>query len=175
MSQANLSQEYARAIYALALESWQKALLAVQEKLDGSPDLVAQLADPQQPFADRQSKIDSLLPADVPGSMRNFLYTLLQNGHLNMLSEIATGLTRLATKGPSVEVGVVTTAVPLSEAEKEQFQNKLSASYGDTLSLDFQVDESILGGVIVQVGDKIIDGSVATKLESIREKLMSSV
>lgn len=175
MSQANLSQEYARAIYALALEGWQKALLAVQEKLDGSPDLNAQLADAQRPFAERQQQLDALVPADSPASMRNFLYTLLKNGHLSMLADVATGLTRLATKGPSVEVGVVTTAVPLSEAEKEQFQTKLSASYGDTLSLDFEVDESILGGVIVQVGDKIIDGSVAAKLESIREKLMTSV
>jgi F-type H+-transporting ATPase subunit delta len=175
VSQANLSQEYARAIYALALESWQKVLLAVQTRLDDSPDLVNQLVDTQLPFAERQRKLDAILPAEANDSIRNFLYTLLKNGHLNSLSEIATALTRLATKGPSVEVGLVTTAVPLSDAEKEQFQTKLSESYGDALSLDFTVDESILGGAIVQVGDKIIDGSLVTKLESIREKLMAAV
>ena len=73
-------------------------------------------------------------------------------------------LSRLATQGPNLEVTIVTTAITLDEVDKDQFRTRLRAKHGDNLELDFQVDEDILGGAIVQVGDKIIDGSVLGSL-----------
>lgn len=171
MSQKSLSQEYAQAIYALALEGWQQKLIAVQETLAASPDLLAQLNNTRTAFAKRQEALDGILPADLSEQMRNFFYTLLKQGDLELLADIAASLTRLATKGPRAEVATVTTAMPLSEAEKEQFQAKLSAKYGENLTVDFVIDEAILGGAIVQVGDQIIDGSVANKLNAVQERL----
>jgi len=175
VSQKSLPQEYAQAIYAIALEGWQKNLQAVQEKLAASPGFVAQLNDAQTPFAERQKKLETILPADLPSQGRNFFYTLLNNGHLNLLGDIASNLTRLATKGPEVEIATVTTAVPLSAAEKGEFQAKLAAGYDPNLEVDFVVDPKIIGGVVVQVGDKIIDGSVASKLEAAQERLSAAV
>ncbi len=175
MSQSKLSQDYARAVYALALEGWQKTLLAVEKALAADSGLLDQLNNKHAPFAERQEKLDAVLPDDVTEQERKFVYTLLQNGDLSQLGDVATGLTRLASKGPGIEAATVTTAVALTDDEKAQFQAKLSAGYGAELGLEFVVDGSILGGVIVQVGDKIIDGSVSGKLESIRERLISAV
>lgn len=171
MSQQNQAQGYAQAVYALALEGWQKTLASVGEKLAATPDIVAQLNNAQAPFADRQAQLDTLLPSDLSEQMRNFFYTLLKNGHLDQVSQIATSLTRLSEKGPGVEVAKVTTAVALSAEEQAQFKQKLTAQVDDSLEVDFAVDASILGGAIVQIGDKIIDGSVASKLNSIQERL----
>ena len=88
-----------------------------------------------------------------------------------MLGGIASGLDQLASKGPQVQSALVTTAVALTDAEKEQFQTKLAAQYGDNLALEFALDKEILGGVIVQVGDKIMDGSVRSKLNAAQENL----
>ena len=99
---------------------------------------------------------------------------LLKNGHLHMLDQVATGLTRLATKGPDLQIAVVTTALELDDADQEAFRSKLAAKYGSQLEVDFKVDANILGGVIVQVGDQIIDGSVANQLGAVRESLARS-
>lgn len=171
MSQKSQTQGYAQAIYALALEGWQRQLLAVQEKLAASPDVIAQLDNTQTPFADRQKNLNRLLPDDLSQQGRNFFYTLLKNGDLDLLDDIVASLTRLAEKGPGVEVATVTTAMPLSETEKAKFRQKLAAKYGDTLEVDFVVDAAILGGVVIQAGDQIIDGSVASKLNAVQERL----
>ena len=176
MSNENGSQAlgYARAVYELALESWQKNLLAVNEKLANNPDLLASLNNTQTPFAERQKQLDGLLAADVSQKIRNFFYIILKDGNLDLLNEIATNLLRLATKGPEFDVASVTTAISLTESEKQAFQNKLAAKYGADLEIDFKIDKTILGGVIVQVGDKILDGSLTTKLNAARDSLLAS-
>ena len=65
----------------------------------------------------------------------------------------------------------VKTSMPLAEDQKTAFVRKLQAAYGADLYIDFVVDPSILGGVVVQVGDRIIDGSISGRLESIRERI----
>ena len=163
---------YARAAYELALEQWQKTLQGMQDKLAADPALLARLNDTQTAFETRQKQLDELLPPDVTAPVRNFFYTLLKEGHLNLVDDIAANLSRMVAGGPGIEFATVTTAIELTDAEKEAFRAKLAARYGEGLSVDFVVDKSILGGVVVQVGDKILDGSVATKLNTAREKLM---
>jgi len=165
---------YARAIYELALEGWQAALLAVNTRLENAPDVLAKLNNTQLPFGERQQTLDALLPNDLSGQARNFFYTLLKEGHLTMLGEIAASLTQLSTQGYGMQTALVTTAVPLTDAEKQQFRAKLSAKYGDNLALEFAVDEAIIGGVVVQIGDKILDGSIVSKLNAARESLMTA-
>ena len=70
-----------------------------------------------------------------------------------------------------MQVARVTTAAALSDNEKEQFRQKLRAKYGESLEFVFNVDAAIIGGAIVQVGDKVIDGSLATRLESMSNLL----
>ena len=65
----------------------------------------------------------------------------------------------------------MTTALPLSEQEKETFRQKLAAQYGESLAFDFGVDPALLGGAVVQVGDKVMDGSVATRLAAMSNAL----
>ena len=73
--------------------------------------------------------------------------------------------------GPLVQVARVTTAIALSEDEMDQFRQKLRAKYGQNVELDFNVDPAIVGGAIVQLGDRVIDGSVASRLEAMSNAL----
>jgi len=164
---------YARAVYELALENWQKSLPDIQKNLAGS-GLLAKLDDLQTPFSKRLKLLNKHLPPDLPEQTKNFLYTLLKDGNLRMLNDIAGNLLRMGSKGADAQAAVVTTAIPLNAGEKRQFKTKLAAHYGEQAEVDFKVDKSILGGVIVQVGDKILDGSVTTKLNSAREKLVKA-
>jgi ATP synthase F1 delta subunit len=73
-----------------------------------------------------------------------------------------------------VRVARVISAVPLTEEEKQQVQERLIKRFGGDLEFDFRVDPQILGGLIVKVGDEVIDGSLAGKLAAMRAQLSSA-
>jgi F-type H+-transporting ATPase subunit delta len=166
-----LSRKYATAVFGLALEHWLNTLNTVQDKLAESPDSVARLQDEDRSFSEKQKELDQLIPKDSDQRVRNFLYTLLKNGDLGLLNQVLVDLEHMMEGGPQVQVAQVTTAIALTDNEKEKFRQKLRSQYGDNLEFVFRVDQSILGGAIVQVGDKVIDGSVATRLEAMSNAL----
>jgi ATP synthase F1 delta subunit len=112
----------------------------------------------------RQKELDAVLSADTDPVVRNFFYTLLENGDIGTLGEVLAELERLSSGGPQVQTARVTTAIALSDDEKEGFRQKLRQQYGDNLDFVFSVNPTIMGGVIVQVGDKVMDGSVSARL-----------
>jgi len=166
-----LSRQYATAVFGLVLEKWLGALHAVQGKLADNSELMASLQDEDRSFGDRQKQLDQVIPSDSGQDVRNFLYTLLKNGDIGFLDQILLDLEFMAQGGPQVQVAHVTTAIALSDAEKEKFRLKLRSQYGDNLELIFRVEPSIIGGAVIQVGDKVIDGSVATRLEAMSTTL----
>ena len=171
MKAQELSQKYAAALFSLALEKWLAALNAVQGNLVENPQVASKLQDNDLPFADRQKDLDALIPPGSDENVRNFLYTLLKNGDIGLLGAVLENLEQMSRSGPQVQVAHVTTAVALGDEEHEQFRQKLRAQYGANLELTFRVDPTIIGGAIVQVGDKVIDGSVATRLEAMSNVL----
>ncbi len=171
MKAQELSRKYATAVFSHALEGWLAALAAVQEKLANNSGLADGLANNDRSFADRQKELDGAMPADASQTIRNFLYALLKDGHIGMLGDILTDLGQMASGGPLAQVAQVTTAVALTDDEKDSFRQKLQAQHGADLELAFNVDTAILGGAIVQVGDKVMDGSVATRLEAMKNTL----
>ena len=171
MKARELSEKYAAAIFSLALENWLTALGAVQEKLAGNADLVKNLDDSGRSFADRQEMLDGLIPADSDQGIRNFLYALLKNGDVSLLPDVLVDLGQMSRGGALAQVAYVTTAIALAEDEKERFRKKLQAEYDPSLEVSFEVDSAILGGAIVQIGDKLIDGSVQTRLEAMKNML----
>lgn len=171
MKAQELSRKYAVAVFSLALESWLNPLNVVQSELANNPTLAATLQDKDRSFGERQNVLDKLIPGNSSQSVRNFLYTLLRDGDIGLLGEVMRELQRMVRGGPQVKVARVITAVALSEQEKEAFHQKLAAQYGESLEFDFGVDPAILGGAIVQVGDKVIDGSVATRLAAMSNAL----
>jgi F-type H+-transporting ATPase subunit delta len=166
-----LSQKYATAVFSLALEKWLSVLSSVQSNLAENPKLAEKLQDADRSFAERQKELDGILPAGSDENVRNFLYTLLKNGDIGLLGAVLENLEQMSRGGPQVQVAHVTTATTLADEEKEQFRQKLRAQYGANLELAFRVDPAIIGGAIVQVGDKVIDGSVATRLEAMSNAL----
>jgi F-type H+-transporting ATPase subunit delta len=166
-----LSQKYALAVFSLALEKWFAPLKAAQERLADSPKLLASLQDSARPFSDRQKDLEAIIPLNSDQGACNFLSTLLKNNDLNLLADVLADLERMSRGGPQVQVARVTTALALSDEDKEQFRQKLRQKYGDALEFVFNLDPAIIGGVVVQIGDKVLDASVATRLEAMGHAL----
>jgi F-type H+-transporting ATPase subunit delta len=167
-----LPRVYAAAIYEQALEGWLKNLRAVAGALRSRPDLLGLLTDPGQSFAARQRQLDSLIPAGVPREQRNFLYTLLKENQIELLDDVLDALQRMAERGPLPRVARVTSAIPLADGERAAIQARLTARFGADLGFDFLVDPEILGGLVVRVGDVVIDDSLSSRLATMREKLV---
>ena len=171
MKAQELSRKYANAIFSLALETWLTVLNGVKDKLADNPQLAESLQDANRPFAERQKELDGLIPAESDQPVRNFLYSLLRDGQIGLLGDVLADLERMSRGGPLVQTAYVTTAIALTDSDQEQFRQKLKAQYGDDLELVFKVDPAVIGGAVVQVGDKVIDGTVATRLEAMSNAL----
>ena len=166
-----LSHKYALAIFSQAVEKWLTTLRLVQDNIANDPKLAETLSDSAKSFADRQKILDGAIPAETGSDIRNLLYTMLREGHLGNLDEVLGELERMARGGPAIRTAQVTTAIELTDGEKDQFRQKLRATHGKELEFKFVVDPAIMGGAIVQIGDKVIDGSVANRLEALGQVL----
>jgi F-type H+-transporting ATPase subunit delta len=169
-----MSQQYARAAYQHTTEGWLDELRQVWDRLATAPELFRALDDTDQPFLERQAQLDGILPTDVRPDVRNFLYVLLKDGHVGVLEDVIADLTRFGTQGPSTQVARVISAVTLTTDEQAAFRQRIASAYGDRVDVEFRVDVTILGGAIVQVGDKIIDGSIVGKLNALHDRLVAA-
>ncbi len=164
-------QEYAAAIYDLALETWSGQLTALQGALKRDGALRASLADANVPTRDKLDGLDQSLPSRLSGDVRKFVGTLLEAGQLDQLDAILVEFGRLAHRQPERRIARVTSAVPLTRDEEEAMRAKLAERFGAGLEFQFDVDPALIGGVYLRVGDQVIDGTVAGKLEALRTSL----
>jgi F-type H+-transporting ATPase subunit delta len=170
MSSRDRVSDYADAFYEAAWERWLAALGSAAQRLAEHPELQARLEGGRSDLSQIQASVDGILPADVDRPVRNLLYTLVQRGDLASLEDITEALrarVRRKEAGPT-EVEIVS-AVALTDAERQALVAKLEGR--GPLAIRYRVDPQILGGLIVRVGDELIDNSVATRLAAMRQAL----
>jgi len=105
--------------------------------------------------------------------LRNFLFGMLANGDMALLSDVVSQLRQMtsAAGGQQVVAAEVTSAVELTPEEQAGLQQRLSDQFGAGLEFKFNVDPSILGGLVIRVGDKLLDDSVSSRLAALRQSL----
>ena len=169
MSAQARPQDYAAAIYDLALETWQNQLGGIQVALQDAA-LRASLDDAAS-TRDKLQLLDAAVPGGLSDGPRKFLGTLLEARQLDLLDAILIELGKLVRRRPELTRARVASAVPLTGAEQDALRAKLVDRFGADLEFDFEVDPDLLGGIRLQVGDQVIDGSVAGKLAALRDRL----
>lgn len=163
---------YAEAFYAAAFERLLAALQAAAGALADDRRLIERAQSNQEEFSARQPLLDSLLPVDVDLPVRNLVYTLAQRGDLSLLPDIAVALqARMTRTAEAVTRVEIVSAVPLTDGERTSLADTLTAQHGSGLQFDYRIDPAILGGLVIRVGDKLIDGSVASKLAAMKQAL----
>lgn len=139
--------------------------------IDANPGLATVLGDPNAPVAQRAELVRDLLKDKAkPATAR--LATLALAGYGGRgLSGSLTRLVEAAAERRDRQVAYVTTAVPLSEADESRLGARLAAMYGREIALKVSVDPSIVGGLSVQVGNDLYDGTVSRRLAEARHAL----
>jgi F-type H+-transporting ATPase subunit delta len=164
-------QDYAAAIYDLAFEAWLRQLESAQQALSRDAALRSHLQDPGRPSVERLQRLEQAVPGRLDPEVRKFLGTLVEAGQTDMLGAIVAEFERLVRRRPERKPARVVTAVALDDAEKKAMEARLAEQFGPDLEIEYKVDRSLIGGVYLRVGDRVIDGSVAAKLAALRENL----
>lgn len=174
---ASLAGRYAAALYDLAGE--QGVVTAVETDLDTlgaavreSADLAALLKNPEVSRDVAAKTIGAVADyLKVSGLTRNFLGVLAANRRLASLPDVVRAFTAIAAAARGEVTAEVTTAHPLDEAQLAQLAEKLKAREGRSVTVKAHVDPAILGGLVVQIGSRMIDGSIRTRLNSLAQAM----
>lgn len=175
MNAEKSARDYAGGFVAAALENWTTQLSAVADAFERGSSL-QELNDPRRDFADRQKILASLLPANLDKLQTDLLSVLLANGDLGKLREIVLELKAQLERGAQgPRIAEITSAQPLAARERQALQEKLAADFAEDLTFEYRVDPAIVGGLVIRVGDKLIDTSITTRLNRMRDQLASVV
>ncbi|MBA2126255.1 F0F1 ATP synthase subunit delta [Hyphomicrobium methylovorum] len=168
---------YASALFDLAKESSKLTevegdLVKIQDLLKESPDLVRLVRSPVISSSDQSRALSAVLEkGGISGLASNFLLLLARNRRLFAVEDIIKVYRSLAAKARGEVSAEVSSAVALSEAQLAELKEALRASVGKDVTLDTRVDPSLLGGLVVKLGSRMIDSSLKTKLQNMKAAL----
>lgn len=172
-----ISKRYAAAFLDLAakankIDTVENDLRDLQAMIDSSPDLQTLVRSPLNSGARQGSAIAAIADkAKLDALTKNLLGVLVQNRRLNALEAIIKSAKRDIIRRRGETTAKVQTATILSDSQTKALQKAISQALGSNVALDVQVDPSILGGMIVTVGSRMIDDSVRRKLERLRSAM----
>jgi F-type H+-transporting ATPase subunit delta len=130
------------------------------------------LSDRKAPAGGKAALLDRLLSRKVSPVTEQLLRNVLTGPHVGHAENAIERLSDVASRRRGQSVARVTTAVALTPEQEQRLTEVLGRIYGRTVGLQVTVDPSVLGGLIVQVGDEVIDGSIAHRLEAAGRRLV---
>ncbi|WP_371499169.1 F0F1 ATP synthase subunit delta [Kitasatospora sp. NBC_00374] len=141
--------------------------------VSGSHELRSALTEPKAGVAAKAELIKKLLGGKANAGTVRLVTALVTNPRGRSLEQGLESYSKLAAARRGRVVALVTTAVPLSDVQKERLAAALAGLYGRQVHLNIDIDPEVRGGVRVQIGDEIIDGTVSSRLEGARQALES--
>lgn len=177
MPASSYARRYSQAIFRTARES--KALNAWQSTLRRLAGVVrdralfARLQDPKVSDDDRAKLLTERLGEIDPLALK-MVSMLAAKGRLDVVEEIADEYQRLLDSYRGVEgteVAEITTAIPLDDDYQLKLAQRLTSILGKPVVLRTKVDPGLIGGIVIRVGDKLIDGSIRSRLEALKKTL----
>ena len=151
-----------------SLERVESELFSIAETFDSSPELRSALTDPQLPTDKKNAILDDLLGGKASSLTVGLLQLLVGQGRASELPSIARAVVENAASSRDRAVAEVRSAVPLDEQTVQRLAAALGKATGKQLEVKVVVDDSVVGGIVARVGDTVIDGSIASRVDSLR-------
>lgn len=173
--QTTTARRYAEAAFEIALrdgtvETWLEQLeraAAVTE----DPEAVRRLEDPAVPFEARRDALLRAIGGELLKPVSSLLQLILRRRRVQLLGRLSREFRRLYNRRLGITEAVAISATQLEEADVRALREELERMAGGRVELQIQVDPSLLGGVQLRLGDRLIDGSVRGRLERLRSQL----
>lgn len=171
-----IANRYAEALFQLSEEEniTQKIYDELSEVVDvvkNNKDLENVLKSPLVSKGEKIDLIEKLFSNKINKHLKNFLKILVEKGRITSLKPIKLTFKQLLNDKNNIIEGTAITAIPMTKNKIKELEEKLSKKYNKNVTLENQVDENILGGVLIRLGNTQIDGSVKTRLNNIKDQL----
>ena len=171
-----LAKRYSEALTEVAknkneLDTVWTDLQTVEESITSVKEMANFLSHPVIPVFEKKDMVKSVFEGKINNDVLNLLYILLEKNKINLLSTILYCFEESMDEAKNIlKVGVVS-AVEIDEDLKHKLQEKLENKLNKLVKFDFETKPEIIAGVVLKIQDKVIDGSMAAKLESFKKAL----
>lgn len=174
-----VARRYARALFSLGKEKGDAELVAYGKDLSGLvkaleelPQLDRIFRNPVFKVEEKKAVVDAILSKIKAQQMVvNFCHLLADNNRLGFLADIQAFYAQLLDEHQGVSRGEVVTAINLDKDLMDKLKNSIEEKVSRQLILDYAVDPSILGGLVLKVGDRIMDASLRAQLVAMKETI----
>lgn len=174
-----LATKYAQAIFEIAdekqlLDQVEAELTMVENQINTYSDLSTLIYHPQVLPQAKKETLNQIFGQEVMDFVLTFLMLLVDKRRETILPAIIREYVKLANGARNIVEAQVTTAMPFEPEQQAALITKLSLVTGKKIVLKTQIDKAIIGGIIVKIGDKLIDGSVVRQLETLKNALLNT-
>lgn len=172
-----VSKTYGDALFELAVETdrldaIQEEVEAVMEVLRANEDFVKLMGHPRISVEEKSSVLETVFKDKVSDELTGFLLTIEGKGRFQEVEGILAYFVDRAREYKKIGVAHVTSAVPLTDSQKKDVESRLleTTSYVSFL-MDYDVDSALIGGMVVRIGDRVVDSSIKTKLNNMAKEM----
>ncbi|MFI5358647.1 MAG: ATP synthase F1 subunit delta [Halanaerobiales bacterium] len=177
MRQSEVSRRYSFALFELAKEEdklfiFRDELAAILQVMEEYPDLKKLLLHPRTKRGDKKLLLERIFSGNLSKELLNFLKLLTDRRRESYLEAIYQDYLDLLNKEENILEIEVFSAISLPDDLRNKLVEKLTALTGSRISIKEKVDPEIIGGLILKIGDRIIDGSIRKDLEALKNKIV---
>jgi F-type H+-transporting ATPase subunit delta len=174
---SSAAKRYAQAIFSLGqeqgtLDTWGQDL-AMLSRVVADDRIATYLTNPSVAAERRIEALETSLNLNVQTEARNLARMLIERNRTMLIPQIREMFDDRLRAERGIAVAQVTTAERLTDAELDHIREKLETITGKKVELALKIDPDIIGGIIIRIGDQVIDGSVRNKLEKMRSRLVA--
>ena len=172
-----IADRYALALMEVAekhneLDKFDSDLALIKRTVNENKDLKDFLEHPLIQAGDKNEVISSIFGNYISVFTLNLIKLLIGKNRVNILSIVSDHYRELLCKKRNISTAKVITAVEIDEAVINRVREKLEKMFSKTINIETSLDKEIIAGMIVKIGDKVIDGSIKTKLEKMKKQLI---
>lgn len=175
MPNGALARRYAQALFEIAaetsLDQVDKELKELTQFIEGEQEVAEILYHPHISSTEKKALMDKLVGGQIGQVVRNFLYLLIDRRRQNILPQVEKEFSRLADDARNIVEAKVASAVELTPSQTERLKEQISHLTGKTVRMVSELRPELIGGILVQVGDRVIDGTIKQALANMREQL----
>jgi F-type H+-transporting ATPase subunit delta len=175
MINGSLARRYSQALFEIASETSldiiDNDLRELTKLVEENAEVKKVLLHPHISLSEKKSVMEKLLSKDFSETTRHFLYLLIDRKRESLLPFIQREFTRLADEARKVVEAKVASAVALSAPQLDDLKKAIGRMTGKDVRIISEVREELIGGVLIQIGDRVMDGTIAHALAKMREDL----
>lgn len=175
MINGSLARRYSQALFEIAsdtgLDQIDADLRELTKMVEENREVKDTLLHPHISMMDKKAVMDKLMGEDFGDITRRFLYLLIDRRREHLLPIIQREFTRLADEARQVVEAKILSAVALDEKRLGELKKAIERMTGKDVRVVCEVQAELIGGVLIQIGDRVIDGTIAHALDKMRENL----